>query len=114
MKIYTSVNPGLLPTIIDEAHKNGLHVSGHIPAEMTAAECVELGYDEIQHVNFLILNFFPDIKNTNTIARLVEPAKVCASLDLTSPEVLSFIKLLQDHHTKLDRTLSIVVDDFNL
>ena len=113
IKIYSSVKPELVPAIIDEAHKNGLRVSGHIPAEMTAAECVELGYDEIQHVNFLILNFFPDIKNTNTIARLVEPAKVGASLDLTSPEVLSFIKLLQDHHTKLDLTLSIFEDDLN-
>ncbi len=65
IKIYSSVKPELVPAIVDEAHKNGLRVSGHIPAEMTAAQCVELGYDEIQHVNFLILNFMPDIKNTN-------------------------------------------------
>src|ERR1700730_2892460 len=77
---------------------------------MTAAQCVELGYDEIQHVNFLILNFFPDIKKTNTIARLVEPAMRGAALDLTSPQVQSFIKLLQDHHTKLDLTLSVFED----
>jgi len=112
IKIYSSVKPELVPAIIDEAHKNGLRVSGHIPAEMTAAQCVDLGYDEIQHVNFLILNFFPDIKNTNTIARLVEPAKVGASLDLTSPQVQSFIKSLQDHHTKLDLTLSIFEDQY--
>jgi imidazolonepropionase-like amidohydrolase len=112
IKIYSSVKPELVPAIIDEAHKNGLRVSGHIPAEMTAAQCVELGYDEIQHVNFLILNFFPDIKNTNTIARLVEPAKLGARLDLTSPQVQSFIKLLQDHHTKLDLTLSIFEDQY--
>jgi imidazolonepropionase-like amidohydrolase len=112
IKIYSSVKPELVPAIIDEAHKNGLRVSGHIPAEMTAAQCVELGYDEIQHVNFLILNFFPDIKNTNTIARLVEPAKVGANLDLASPQVKAFIKLLQDHHTKLDLTLSIFEDQY--
>lgn len=107
IKIYSSVKPELVPAIIDEAHKKGLRVSGHIPAEMTAAQCVELGYDEIQHVNFLMLNFMPDIKNTNTIGRLVEPAKRGADLDLSSPPVQSFIKLLQDHHTKLDLTLSI-------
>jgi hypothetical protein len=87
IKIYSSVKPELVPAIIDEAHKNGLRVSGHIPAEMTAAQCVELGYDEIQHINFLILNFFPEVKNTNTIARLIEPAKRGAGLDLTSPQV---------------------------
>lgn len=112
IKIYSSVKPELVPAIIDEAHKNGLRVSGHIPAEMTAAQCVELGYDEIQHVNFLILNFFPEIKNTNTIARLVEPAKVGASLDLNSAQVRSFIKLLQTHHTQLDLTLSIFEDQY--
>ena len=112
IKIYSSVPPALVPVIIDETHKNGLRVSGHIPAEMTAAQCVELGYDEIQHINFLILNFFPEVKNTNTIARLIEPAKLGAGLDLTSPEVQSFIKLLQDHHTKLDLTLSIFEDQY--
>jgi imidazolonepropionase-like amidohydrolase len=112
IKIYSSVKPELVRAIIDQAHKNGLRVSGHIPAEMTAAQCVELGYDEIQHVNFLILNFFPEIKNTNTIARLVEPGKVGAGLDLTSSQVQSFIKLLQDHHTKLDLTLSIFEDQY--
>jgi imidazolonepropionase-like amidohydrolase len=112
IKIYSSVKPGLVPAIIDEAHKNGLRVSGHIPAEMTAAQCVELGYDEIQHVNFLILNFMPEIKNTNTIARLIEPAKRGADLDLSSPQVQSFIKLLQDHQTKLDLTLSIFEDQY--
>ncbi|MGB8012784.1 MAG: amidohydrolase family protein [Terriglobales bacterium] len=112
IKIYSSVKPELVPAIIDEAHKNGLRVSGHIPAEMTAAQCVELGYDEIQHINFLVLNFFPEVKNTNTIARLVEPAKRAADLDLTSPQVQSFIRLLQDHHTKLDLTLSVFEDQY--
>ena len=112
IKIYSSVKPELVPVIIEEAHKNGLRVSGHIPAEMTAAQCVELGYDEIQHVNFLILNFMPEIKNTNTITRIIEPAKRGADLDLSSPQVQSFIKLLQDHHTKLDLTLSIFENQY--
>ena len=107
IKIYSSVRPDLVPAIIHEAHKLGLRVSGHIPAEMTAAQCVDLGYDEIQHANFLMLNFMPDVKNTNTTARLTEVAKRGADLDLTSPQVQSFIKLLQDHHTVLDPTLSI-------
>jgi imidazolonepropionase-like amidohydrolase len=112
IKIYSSVPPALVPAIIDEAHKNGLRVSGHIPAEMTAAQCVELGYDEIQHINFLVLNFFPEIKDTNTITRLTKPGEVAAGLDLTSPQVQSFIKLLQDHHTKLDLTLSVFEDQY--
>jgi imidazolonepropionase-like amidohydrolase len=107
IKIYSSVPPAIVPAIIDEAHKNGLRVSGHIPAGMTAAQCVELGFDEIQHMNFLMLNFWPEVKETNTISRFVEVGKRGATLDLTTPQVQSFIKLLQDHHTKLDLTLSV-------
>jgi len=107
VKIYSSVKPDLVPAIIDEAHKHGLRVSGHIPAEMTASQCVELGYDEIQHANFLMLNFMPDVKNTNTPSRFTEVAKRGADLDLNSAQVQAFIKLLQEHHTMLDPTLSI-------
>ena len=112
IKIYSSVPPVLVPGIIDEAHKNGLRVSGHIPAGMIAAQCVALGFDEIQHMNFLVLNFFPEIKNTNTIARLTKPGEVAAGLDLSSSQVESFIKLLQDHHTTLDLTLSVFEDQY--
>jgi len=112
IKIYSSVKPELVPVIIDEAHKNGLRVSGHIPANMIASQCVEDGYDEIQHMNFLVLNFFPEIKDTNTITRLTKPGEVTAGLDLTSPQVQSFIKLLQDHHTKLDLTLTVFEDQY--
>ena len=112
IKIYSSVPPAIVPAIIDEAHKNGLRVSGHIPANMIASECVADGYDEIQHINFLVLNFFPEVKDTNTISRLTKPGELAASLDLTSPQVQSFIKLLQDHHTKLDLTMSVFEDQY--
>jgi imidazolonepropionase-like amidohydrolase len=112
IKIYSSVPPAVVPAIIDEAHKNGLRVSGHIPAGMTADQCVRLGYDEIQHINFLVLNFFPEIKDTNTITRLTKPGEVAAGLDLNSAQVQSFIKLLQEHHTKLDLTLSVFEDQY--
>ena len=112
IKIYSSVKPELVPAIIDEAHKKGLRVSGHIPAEMTAAQCVKLGFDEIQHANFLMLNFTPDVKDTNTPTRFTEVAKRGADLDLNTADVQSFIKLLQDHHTTLDPTLSVFEDMF--
>lgn len=107
IKIYSSVKPELVAAIIDEAHKAGRRVSGHIPAYMTASECVKLGYDEIQHVNFLVLNFFPDVKETQTRLRITEPAKLAAGLDLGSSEVQAFVKLLKEHHTVVDPTMSI-------
>ena len=107
IKIYSSVKPDLVPPIIDEAHKAGLRVSGHIPAYMTASQCVKLGYDEIQHVNFLLLNFFPDVKETQTRLRITEPAKLGANLNLASSDVQAFVQLLKEHHTTIDPTMSI-------
>jgi imidazolonepropionase-like amidohydrolase len=111
IKIYSSVKPQIVPAIIDEAHKNGLRVSGHIPAYMIASQCVKLGFDEIQHVNFLVLNFFPEVKETQTRARLTEPAKLAARLDLDSPEVQAFARLLKEHGTTLDPTMSVFEND---
>jgi imidazolonepropionase-like amidohydrolase len=107
IKLYSSLKPELVEPIAEEAHRKGLRLSGHIPAGLTASEAVRLGYDEIQHVNFLVLNFMPDVKDTRTPARFLEPAKRTADLDLRSPQVREFIQLLKDRHTTLDPTLSI-------
>src|SRR5712664_995420 len=106
IKLYSSIKPELVGPIAEEAHAKGLRVSGHVPANLTAAECVKLGYDEIQHVNFLLLNFMPDVKETRTPARFLEPARRAADLDLASPEVRAFIDLLKRRGTSLDPTLT--------
>jgi imidazolonepropionase-like amidohydrolase len=105
IKIYSSVKPELVPVIIEEAHKRGLRVSGHVPAGMTAEQFVRDGADEIQHMNFIFLNFMPDVKETRTPARFTEPGKRGASLDLNSEQVNQFIALLKQHHAVVDPTM---------
>ncbi|HEY4931102.1 MAG TPA: amidohydrolase family protein [Terriglobales bacterium] len=107
IKIYSSVKPELVPVIIEEAHKLGLRVSGHVPSGMTADQFVRDGADEIQHMNFVFLNFMPDVKETRTPARFIEPGKRAAALDLNSPQVNQFIALLKEHHTVIDPTMTI-------
>lgn len=107
IKIYSSVKPDLVPVIIDQAHKRGLRVSGHVPSGMIADQFVRDGADEIQHMNFIMLNFMPDVTETRTPARFTEPGKRSASLDLTSPQVSQFITLLKQHHTVIDPTMAI-------
>ncbi len=107
IKLYSSLKPELVPVAAEEAHRRGLRVSGHVPSGMIASQAVEQGYDEIQHVSFLLLNFMPDVTETRTPARFTEPAKRAADLDLASPQVRGFIQLLKDRHITLDPTLSI-------
>ena len=113
IKIYSSVKPELVPVIIDEAHKNGLRVSGHIPAFMTAAQAVTEGFDEIQHVNFLFLNFwFDSVPDTRGPARFTAVAQKAALLDLNSAPVQQFIALLKAHNTVLDPTVNVFEEMF--
>jgi imidazolonepropionase-like amidohydrolase len=107
IKIYSSVKPELVPDIVDEAHKRGLRVSGHVPAGMTAEQFVRDGADEIQHMNFIFLNFMPDVKETRTPARFIEPGKRGSDLDLNSQPVNDFIALLKQHHTVVDPTMGV-------
>jgi imidazolonepropionase-like amidohydrolase len=106
IKVYSSVRPELVPVIVDEAHKKGLRVSGHIPAFMTAEQAVRDGYDEIQHANFLFLNFLDEVKDTRTPARFTAVAQHAAELDLGSDRVKAFVRLLKEHKTVLDPTVT--------
>lgn len=107
IKIYSSVPPPLVPVIAQAAHQLGLRVSGHIPTGMNAAEAVEAGYDEIQHVNFLFLRFLASASDdTRTPLRFTRVAERGADLDLDGPDVRRFLDLLVAHRTVLDPTLA--------
>jgi imidazolonepropionase-like amidohydrolase len=106
IKVYSSIKPELLPIIIADAHKRGMRVSGHVPATMFADQFVRAGADEIQHINFVFLNFFRDVTETRNPARFIEPGKRGAGLDLDSAEVRSFIELLKSRHVVVDPTLA--------
>ncbi|HEV8580164.1 MAG TPA: amidohydrolase family protein [Thermoanaerobaculia bacterium] len=105
IKLYSSLDPKLVPAIVQRAHRHGMRVSGHIPNGMTAEQAVRAGFDEIQHVNFLILNFLPPEIDTRTPARFTEVAKHASELDLNSERVRNFIGLLKERGTVSDPTL---------
>ena len=112
IKLYSSIKPELVPLVAEEAHKRGLRLSGHVPAYMTAEQAVREGYDEIQHLNMLLLNFMPDVKDTRSTARFSEPARRTGKLDLNSPKVREFVRLLKERHVALDLTLGAMEEVF--
>jgi imidazolonepropionase-like amidohydrolase len=106
IKIYSSVKPELVPVIADRAHAHGLRVSGHVPAFMSARQFVEGGADEIQHINFIELNFlFPEVKETHNTDRFIKVAEHAREFTPDKPEVREFIAFLKQHHTVLDPTM---------
>jgi hypothetical protein len=108
IKIYSSVPPALVPVIADEAHARGLRVSGHVPAFMNARQFVDAGADEIQHLNFIVLNFlFDSVKETRNMNRFTAVAEHAREFTPDKPVVHDFIVYLVRHHTVLDPTVGV-------
>src|SRR5260370_527030 len=107
IKIYSSVKPELVPVIIAEAHKRGLRVSGHVPAGMIAEQFIAAGAGEVQHMNFVFLNFMPDVKETRTPARFIEPGERGADLGPDSPRVNTLIAFVLDRPTVVEPTMGV-------
>lgn len=109
IKIYSSVKPELMPIIADRAHARGLRVSGHVPAFMSARQFVEGGADEIQHLNFIVLNFlYPEVQETRNRDRFIKVAERAREFTPEHPKVREFIAFLQRHHTVLDPTMNVL------
>jgi hypothetical protein len=106
IKIYNSMKPELVSIIAKEAHARNMMVTGHIPVHMLANEAVRAGYDGIEHINMLFLNFFADHDtDTRTTKRFSLVGEKGASFDLGSKPVTDFLALLKEHHTVIDPTL---------
>ena len=107
IKLYSSLKPELVPGIVKEAHDKGLRVSGHVPNGMIASQFVQDGADELQHINFIFLNFLANkVQDTRTPERFTAVGKYAAGMDLDSKEVKDFIALLLAHHTTVDVTMA--------
>ena len=106
IKIYNSVKPELVPLLASEAHARHMLVTGHIPVHMLANEAVRAGYDGIEHINMVLLNFLADHDtDTRTPLRFTVVGDKAASLDLKSKPVTDFVALLKSHDTLIDPTL---------
>ncbi len=108
IKLYSSVEPGWVRPIAERAHSHGMRLSGHIPAFMSAEQAVRAGYDEIQHINMVFLNFLAgDREDTRKQLRFTLYGDEAGNLDLGSREVRAFIELLKENDVVVDATAAI-------
>jgi imidazolonepropionase-like amidohydrolase len=109
IKFYTSMNPAWIAPAASEAHKLGLHVHGHVPATMKPSEAVAAGYDELTHLNFVVMESMPRdvIDRANTRQRMEGPARYFKDVDLDAPLMSGFIADLAKRKTLVDPTIVI-------
>lgn len=104
IKIYNSMNPAWVPAIAQEAHRLGMGVTGHIPAFTNADAMIAAGYDEVTHINQLMLGWVLDPgEDTRTPLRLTAMRRT-AGLDLASARVRKTIDAMVAGHIAHDPT----------
>ncbi len=114
IKLYSSIDPKWVAPLAARAHSLGMRVCGHIPAFMTAEQAVKDGYNEITHMNMVMLNFQGDTIDTRTMRRFSSVGERGLKLDLNSDEVNSFIRLLQEKQISLDPTMNVFAGLFTV
>lgn len=107
IKIYNSFPKEILRDTVSYAHSRDLRVSGHIPVFLRAEDALDAGYDEIQHINQVMLNFLvDDTTDTRTLERFYLPAKRVADMNFDSAPVQAFIARLARDQIAIDPTLA--------
>lgn len=84
VKFYGTFNPAWLKPAIAEAHRLGLHVHGHVPATLRPSQAVAAGYDEITHINWIVMEGVPAavLPVSNGIARFEAPGRYAKDMDM--------------------------------
>ena len=102
-KVYTRISRADLAAVIDEAHKRGLKVTGHI-CSISFREAVDLGIDNLEHGFFTNSDYVPDKVADqcpdDMQARLLE-------VDLDGPEVQATFRDMIDHGVAMTSTVAI-------
>ena len=107
IKFYGTFNAAWLPASIREAHKLGLHVHGHIPAGIRPMDAINAGYDEITHINWVMMQAMPDsvIPVSNGIMRFEGPGRYAKDVNLEGPAIKTIIGAMTSKHIYSDPTM---------
>ena len=109
VKFYTSMKPAWIAPAAAEAHKLGLHVHGHVPAGMRPLDAVRAGYDEVTHINFILMQAMPQdvVDKSNTAARLEGPARIRQGRRSRCAGDEGFLRRALERQTIIDPTLTV-------
>src|SRR5439155_23637891 len=103
IKAYTDIHRAELKAAIDEAHKRGLKVTGHL-CSVSFREAVDLGIDNLEHGMLTNTDFDPqkqpDVCPSNSLVRV-------GVASVTSDTARSVIKTMVDHGVGMTSTLAV-------
>jgi len=105
LKTYMQITRGELAAAINEAHRRGIKVTGHL-CSVTYAEAANLGIDNLEHGFFAATDFVADKKPDQCPGQGVGQ-KTIAALDENGAPFKALVKTLIDRNVALTSTLTV-------
>lgn len=105
LKAYMHITRDELRTAIDEGHKRGMKITGHL-CSITYREAAQLGIDNLEHGFFPATDFVAD-KKPDVCPGQVTGQTALAAVDPKGDAITSLIKDLIQHHVALTSTLTV-------
>ncbi len=107
-KAYMNITRAELKAAVDEAHKHGIKVTGHLCA-VTYPEAAEAGIDNLEHGFFVNTQLDPG-KQPDLCPRTVGNPTL-AGMDPDGRDATALIHLLVSHHVAITSTLPVFESD---
>jgi len=104
-KAYMQITRDELKASIDEAHKRGLKITGHL-CSVTYAEAADLGIDNLEHGFMASTDFVPD-KTPDTCPGQGAGQRTIAALDENGEPFKALVKKLVDRKVALTSTMTV-------
>ena len=102
-KLYTDLPRAVAKAAIEEAHRWGLPITGHL-GSIGFREAAELGIDNVEHGLWVDTEFAPD-KQPDLAP--VEYDATAVDMDINGEGIQSMIKTLVDHHVAVTSTIAV-------
>ena len=104
-KAYMNITRPELAAAVDEAHKRGLKVTGHL-CSVTYREAADAGIDDLEHGFFVATDFVKD-KQADLCPGQNVGMTALGAVDPKSPEFTSLVQYLIAHHVAVTSTLTV-------
>ncbi len=104
-KAYMNISRAELTAAIEEAHKRGLKLTGHL-CSIGFREAAALGIDDLEHGLVVDTEFTPN-KQPDVCPPTAPARDALLKLDMNGPELQQTIKELVAHHVALTSTLPV-------
>src|SRR5947208_9776876 len=103
-KAYMNITRDELRAVVEEAHKRGMKVTGHL-CSIGYREAAEIGIDDLEHGLFPDSEFVPNKQPDVCPGNAVNASLL--SLDINGPQAQETINTLVKHNVALTSTLPV-------